>query len=144
MIDGIPAPGPSIFTKRTLLVGATKEFPLDWLIWCCLNGGGWNHGILGLSILGISSSQVTFTFIFQRGRYTTNQSWNGSHWWIILENRQERCAMLVIPGYSVIPLVHGCPPKKLPSNKYMSPHENQELRSFPSGLGGQKTRNLDF
>ena len=34
----------------------------------------WNHGILWLSIqLGMSSSQLTNSIIFQRGRYTTNQ-----------------------------------------------------------------------
>ena len=41
MIDGIPAPGPSIFTKRTLLVG----IPMGYIwenIWETMMILGWN------------------------------------------------------------------------------------------------------
>ena len=42
---------------------------------CILVGGDWNHGILNDFPFswGMSSSQLTNSIIFQRGRYTTNQ-----------------------------------------------------------------------
>ena len=52
--------------------------PWDIIVFFFLNlvGGDWNMTGLWLSIqLGISSSQLTNSIIFQRGRSTTNQLW---------------------------------------------------------------------
>ena len=53
-------------------------YPLVRLSWCSFTawwfGNVWNHGILWLSIqLGMSSSQLTKSIIFQRGSSTTKQ-----------------------------------------------------------------------
>ena len=39
----------------------------------CWFGGDWNMNFMTFHILGMSSSQLTKSIIFQRGRYTTNQ-----------------------------------------------------------------------
>ena len=61
--DGVLKQGPSRPHFR-------KSFKRDWLV-------VWNHGIFFFHLfsiqLGMSSSQLTNSIIFQRGRYTTNQ-----------------------------------------------------------------------
>ena len=65
---------PLAWKIRGCLVFFQQSIPFEWLV-----GGDWNHGIYGILDFpetignGMSSSQLTNSIIFQRGRYTTNQ-----------------------------------------------------------------------
>ena len=50
-----------------------------WFLWLV---GGLEHGFMTFHISGMSSSRLTNSIIFQRGRSTTNQIWLSNVYWI--------------------------------------------------------------
>ena len=61
---------------HTIPMGKTHSIPKNFSIIPFISG--WWFGTFGFfcHVLGISSSQLTNSIIFQRGRYTTNQIWS--------------------------------------------------------------------
>ena len=87
---------------RLFSIGTNGILPIrNWLV-------VWNHGIVWLSIqFGISSSQLTNSMIFQRGRYATNQ---------IIK------LILYIPLYNIPILFHQITMFRLFKTRKFSPH----------------------
>ena len=65
-----------IWSKRTWF---PANYPINQTLKPTISG--WRFGTCFLHILGISSSQLTNSIIFQRGWYTINQRWNPHFWW---------------------------------------------------------------
>ena len=73
-----------------LAVGAIKVAPTGLVIWCCLLGGGWNHGILKLSIGNIIIPSDFHSYFSEGSVPPTSYGMDPIGGFI--ENRQERCA----------------------------------------------------